>query len=322
MSDTPAVAKPVLSRGAVNARGVAAMLLSCVFFSVNDTFMKLGTARIAPSELMLLRGCIASAILLGVLWATGGLREIAALARPWPALRSLCDLLVALTYVEALGYLALGDITAIAQSTPILMTAVAAIVWREAVGWLRWLAVLAGFAGVILIARPSVDHVQWPALLAVATAILITVRDLVTRRKTRGISSLAMALGSTVASGSAGLTLLGAETWRMPDVDDLTSAAAAAIMLVCGNIGIIAAFRRGDVSVISPFRYASVPVAVGLGALVWGAMPDAIAATGIALIVAAGLFTMHLDRLSLRKAMRAAGSAHAADEVNAKSSTF
>jgi drug/metabolite transporter (DMT)-like permease len=295
----------VLAQARVNRLGIATMVVSCLLFSLNDAFMKLGTAHLAPSELMLIRGAIASACLFLALVASGEVRNIPQLLRPWTLFRSVCDTFVALTYVEALGYLPLADITSVSQSTPIIMTAMAATVLRERVGAWHWLAVLVGFGGVLLIAKPSVDHFQWPVLLAFSTAVIISIRDLVTRRKTAGVSSLVMTFGSTIASGSAGLTLIGTEVWRWPTGYELICAGGAAVMLALANLCIIRAFRAGDVSVISPFRYASVPIAVVLGAIVWGVVPDRVAALGIILIVAAGLATMQLDRRRLRAALAA-----------------
>jgi drug/metabolite transporter (DMT)-like permease len=295
----------LLEEARINRLGIATMVVSCLLFSLNDTFMKLGTAHLAPSELMLIRGAIASACLFVVLLVSGEAGNIPQLLRPWTLVRSICDMFVALTYVEALGYLPLADITSVSQSTPIIMTAIAATLLRERVSPWHWIAVLVGFGGVLLIAKPSVDHFQWPVLLAFGTAVIISIRDLVTRRKTAGVSSLVMTFGSTIASGSAGLTLIGTEVWRWPDTFELICAGGAAIMLALANLCIIRAFRAGDVSVISPFRYASVPIAVVLGAIVWGVVPDRMAALGIILVVAAGLVTMHLDRRRLRAALAA-----------------
>jgi drug/metabolite transporter (DMT)-like permease len=68
---------------------------------------------------------------------------------------------------------------------------------------------------------------------------------------------------------------------------------------------VITAFRDTDVSVISPFRYSNVPFAIILGLVVFGELPDAVALVGIGLIVGAGLYTIHRERVRARQAAQA-----------------
>lgn len=310
--NTPAqasAAEAFAAEAAINRANIAAMLISCVFLCTNDAIMKFATGVIAPSEMMFLRGCIASIIMLVIAIGGGERKNLGQLRRPWVIVRSLGDLVVAVTYIEGLSRLPLGDVTSIMLTSPLMLTGITAVMFGEAVGPGRWAAIIAGFLGVVLIAKPTMDHFDWPILLVLATALTMAVRDLVTRRKTLGASSLVMGVGSAMASGTAGLTLLGQEVWRWPTGFEVGLAAAAGLLLGAGNLFIILAFRRGDVSVVSPFRYASVPIAVFLSLLVFGTVPDWITGLGILLIVAAGLGTMHLDRLRLKKLQAVANGA-------------
>ena len=294
-------ARDFAAEAAINRANIAAMLISCVFLCTNDAIMKFATGIVAPSEMMFLRGCIATLFMLAIAIGVGDAKSLGQLRRPWVIVRSLGDLVVAVTYIEGLSRLPLGDVTSIMLTSPLMLTGITALMFREAVGPGRWAAILAGFFGVVLIAKPTMDHFDWPILLVLGTALTMAVRDLVNRRKTAGASSFVVAVGSAMASGTAGLTLLGQEVWRWPTGLEIGLAAIAGVLLGAGNLFIILAFRRGDVSVVSPFRYASVPIAVFLSMVVFGTVPDWMTGLGIVLIVAAGLGTMHLDRLRLKK---------------------
>ena len=75
----------------------------------------------------------------------------------------------------------------------------------------------------------------------------------------------------------------------------------SAASLFVANTAIIMAMRRGEMSVIAPFRYVMVPLSILLGYWLWGDIPDSIASLGIGLVLAAGLYTLHRERRSLRR---------------------
>jgi len=228
--------------------------------------------------------------------------------RPLVAVRAAVEALTAFAFITALAHMRLGNITAILQATPIIITLLTVMLGIEQVGWRRWLAVVAGFVGVLIVVRPSASGFDVWSLLALLAAVLVAVRDLITRRIAAAIPSSVVALVTTAAVAVVGLVIGLIEgigtNWRVPTDWELVYLALAAGLVSAGNYGIVVAFRRSDVSVVSPFRYSVIVWAIALGYLVWGDIPDLPAMTGTLLIVAGGLYTIHRERVRMREAAR------------------
>ena len=281
----------------VNRRGIIAVICAMGFFALNDTFMKLSTERMPVPEVILLRSGFAFVIALTIVTVTKSFNFRALTENPYIFVRALCEMLLIITYTNALKLLPLGETTAVTQSIPIFMTAWSAFVWKQKVSASRWVAVFIGFVGVLVILRPSSSGIETPMLLALAAALCAMGRDLATRRISREVPSMMIASVSTLASTAAGSLLLAFSTWKTPVPYDYFLVCGAALVVTGANLSIILAYRGTDVSVVAPFRYAAVPFALLLGFGIWGHVPDPLAWIGIAIIVAAGLYTIVGDRL-------------------------
>ena len=101
-----------------------------------------------------------------------------------------------------------------------------------------------------------------------------------------------IAFTSVLASALAGLALSLTEEWLAPTAADLAVLAAAAAFVTIANYAIILAYRASDVSVVTPFRYASVLFSLILSFMIWGHIPDLLSWIGIPIVVAAGLYTL------------------------------
>jgi len=165
----------------------------------------------------------------------------------------------------------------------------------ERVGWRRWTATVVGFVGVLVIVQPTPAGFNVYAVIAVGAAILVAVRDLVTRMVGVDIPSPVVALSTTAAVGISGFVLGFGQTWQPLTGEATLVLFCAALLVTGGNLMVIVAFRGTDISVVGPFRYAVVPMAILVGFLVFGEVPDALAWLGIALVVASGLYMIHRE---------------------------
>jgi len=161
-----------------------------------------------------------------VVFASGEARHLRELRAPIVALRALVESFVAFTFISALGALPLADITAILQTTPIVLTVLAVVLGLETVGWRRWGAILAGFFGVLLIVKPGWTGFNVYAGLALLSAFLVAVRDLMTRRIAGHIPTVVVTLATTVLEGEPDDIL------DMPTESLVPLALAAAIAIV------------------------------------------------------------------------------------------
>lgn len=283
-----------------NLRGIIAVLVASAAFVLNDAFVKLVSAELPSGEIIVVRGVLATAMLAAGVAVFGAARPLAILLEPMMLLRLASAAGATVFIVVSLRHLPLATVVTVLQVTPLAVTAGAAIIYRERVGVPRWLATLAGFLGVVLIVRPG-SGFGAAAALALAALVFTTTRDLTTRGLHHDIPSIFVAAASAAAIMLAGVLVVPFdEPWRMPSGPAWGLMTLSAACLFVANTAIIMAMRKGEMSVIAPFRYASVPLSIGLGYWLWGDMPDAIAFLGIGLVLAAGLYTLHRERLGRR----------------------
>ena len=168
-------------------------------------------------------------------------------------MRGTVELSIAVLYIVALGHLPLADLTAIMQSTPLIIALYLAVTGVERMGWRRWAAVLVGFGGVLLVVRPGGASFGIFSVLAFVSAILVAVRDLTTRRIGSEIPTVLILTASVsiIAAGGAGLSLL--EGWKPMSIGTVAILAGAAFFVVlgnyCGDHGVPERRDRGRVAV-------------------------------------------------------------------------
>ncbi len=299
-----------MSSAAANRRGIIAMLASMTFFVFGDTVLKLAAANYPPGQIMAVRGVFAVAIAFGFIVASGQLGELHRVRSRLVVVRAALEAAVSFLFITSLAVLPLADITAIVQSTPILLTFIAVVLGLEQVGWRRWSAIVCGFLGVLLIVKPSPAGLDIYALVAFATAALIAARDLVTRSISAHVPSLVITFSTTLAVTLVGFMAGIGEDWQPVGSFEAGLLLAAAVLVTLGNLTVVMAFRDTDVSVVSPFRYSNVPLAILLGFFVFGELPDLMSVAGIVLIIASGLYTIHREHARRHQALDGTPARH------------
>ena len=127
-------------------------------------------------------------------------------------------------------------------------------------------------------------------------------RDLTTRGLERTIPSIFVAAASAAAVMLTGFLVAPFDgAWTMPSVWAWALMTASAACLFVANTWIIVALRTGEIAVVAPFRYVAAPLSILLGYWWWGDIPDTLAFLGIGLVIAAGLYTLHRERLGLTR---------------------
>jgi drug/metabolite transporter (DMT)-like permease len=285
------------------------MITAMALFTGNDTMTKLATADLPPGQIMGIRGIFAVLLTAGILIGMGGARHLRELKSPILAGRALLEAAVAFAFLTALGHLQLANITAISQATPIIITLLTVLFGLETVGWRRWCAIVVGFAGVLLIVKPTLSGLNIYAGLALASAAMVALRDLVTRSIATHVPTVVVTLSTTAIVTALGFGLSLQEDWQPLSTSRVAMLGAAAIFVTLGNLAVIKAFRIGEMSVVSPFRYFVILTSLTTGFLVFGELPDLVSVAGIALIVLSGLYTVHREQVRLREARQHAPAA-------------
>lgn len=293
-----------LQRAVDNRRGIVAMTLSMACFLVNDALSKHVSESLPATQLIGIRGVMSTLLLLVIAHAMGLLRGSggepapirAALRQPAVLWRAMIDVLGTFAYLNSLFHLAIGNATAINMSLPLFLTFYAMLRWKERVGVGRWLAIGAGFAGVLLIVQPATEDFNAWALLCLLATLLHATRDVVTRGIPPQIPSVLVTLMTAAAVAVVAALATPWFGWQPVSLQQLGLLAAASVFLSGGYYLVIVAVRAGDMSVIAPFRYSGLLFALVIGWAVWGDIPNLLAWIGILLVVGAGLAMLRARR--------------------------
>lgn len=285
--------RPVPPRPGDNLRGALIMALSMLAFGLNDTIMKFVSQDLPLYQAITLRGVVVMAVIAAAAPWLGGLDlRIARRARVPMAVRTLGEIASTVLFLNALQNMAMGDLSAIMQALPLVVMVAAALFFGETLGWRRIGAVLAGFAGVLLILRPGGSVFGPWALVALGAMAMVALRDLATRGFGREISSATIALYAAAGVTVAALLLSLGQGWAAPSLAQVLLLGTAGAILTVGYVSAVAAMRVGEMSYVAPFRYTSLLVAILMGLIVFGEWPDLWTWAGSALVVMAGVYTI------------------------------
>ncbi|WP_420969076.1 DMT family transporter [Bradyrhizobium sp. B120] len=284
-----------------NIRGSLLMAAAMATFNINDAITKAVSAEMNFGQVLLVRGLFATVLIAVLALHQRALRPLRTLMMKAVVLRVAGEVGGTILLLAAIVNLPLANATAIIQVLPLAITLGAALTFGEPVGWRRWLAIAAGFIGVLVIVRPGVEGFNQFSLFALCSVIFCAIRDLATKRIPASIPSLFVTLLTTISvaiAGGAILVPLGG--WTPPSGRALALLAFAAVLILIGYQCIIMALRTGDISAVSPFRYSALLWAMLLGYLVFGDRPDAMMVTGAAIIVLSGLYAFYRERVRAR----------------------
>jgi drug/metabolite transporter (DMT)-like permease len=293
-----------------NLKGAVLMTASMATFTLNDVCVKALAQDLPLFQIVFLRGILTTAMLTLLATALGQLSfRIPHEDRPRVAWRTVFEIGAMVAYLFALVHMNIANAVAILSALPLAVTVAAALFLGEPLGWRRMSAVLAGFAGVLLIVQPGTEGFNIWSLAALLAVIIITGRDLVTRRFSPGLPSMAVAIITAAAVGLFGGVLSLAETWVMPGAREVGLIALAALFIIGGYLFSIMVMRVGEVGFTAPFRYTALVFALVFGFVVFGEWPNALALVGAGIVVATGVYTILRERAVTVRARRAAKAA-------------
>lgn len=290
--------------------GIMLMLAFVVIAPVMDIFAKLATSSLPPGEITLARFAIQGLVLLPVvIWrgATrrGGVRRLTVRMALLHGLRGLLVAVATVCFITAISVMSVADAIAIFFVEPLLLTVLGGLALGERVGWRRYVACAVGFAGALIVVRPSFDELGWIAMLPLGTALGFAFYLVLTRRLAQyedpfamqAYSGLAGALCVAVALwvGAGSMTVFD-PVW--PDARGWLLMAAVGAVATISHLFLVFAFKNAPASTLAPFQYLEIVAATGFGYLVFGDFPDALKWLGIAIIVGSGLYVFWRERLA------------------------
>ena len=237
-------------------------------------------------EVLLLRYVFASGIFWVILLATSGLLALATRRAGDHAIRAVSGIVSLALFYFAITRIPIADATAIAYAAPIFIAVLSIFLLGEVIGPRRWAAVIIGFVGVLLIARPQGDHWDIGLLAALGSAasgamVAVWLRKLSSSEQavTIGIYGSLVCLAWVLTSG-----------WLTPRADDALLLIAFALGCGLQQWFLTISFRYAQASLLAPFEYLAMVFAAIVGYVFWAEVPVLTTWIGAAIIAASGLF--------------------------------
>ncbi len=270
-------------------RGIAYLLAAVMVLPVMDGLAKELTGRYAVLQVSWARFFFALLVLLP--FARG--LTLRALLVPdrfrLQLARSALQVASVWLFFMTLSYLPLADTLALAFLYPMITVGLAALMLGERVGPQRWLAVLVGFAGALIIIRPGLGVFHPASLLGLLTSFVFAGFIILTR-KLAGTAPPAVILIWGTLVGAVLTTALVPAVWITPSATDLGLMLAMGVIGALGHLLLLKAYELAQASVLSPLGYAEMLAAVAVGWIAFGDFPDGPTWVGIAVIVASGVY--------------------------------
>ncbi|MEJ1159086.1 DMT family transporter [Prosthecomicrobium sp. N25] len=274
--------------------GICWMIFSTACLATGNSIVRKIAVDLHPFQI----GFLTNLIVLAVVWP-------ALLRRPDPAHRTerrrlytftaIVGGISNLSWFYALANVPLAEATAITFAAPIIVTALAGVVFGEIVTGARWAAILAGFSGVMLIVRPGFAALDAGMVSVLVSTLCMSAMYMLSKQLTRVDSMARTAAMMTAIPVVVGLVpaLL---VWRMPNWNTIAWLLTMATAMYCGRLTMLIAFRKAPASTVMPFDFARLPFIAAIAYAAFGEVPDTFALLGSAMIVTASAFIAGEER--------------------------
>ncbi|HEX5805816.1 MAG TPA: DMT family transporter [Macromonas sp.] len=268
--------------------GVLFLVLACACFAILDSTFKYLSNSVPVLVAVWFRYVFQAVATPAVALPLRGLQLLRTASPGLQLLRGLLLMVVSVLGVVSLKLMPLADFTSLVMLTPLVITLLAALFLRERVNLLRWLLVLGGFSGAMLVVHPTSNPMGWTLIVPIVTVILYATFQILTSRMARTEDPLTLHL-YTGLTGAVCLSFALPFAWQ-----PIEHGLHWWLLLLVGTLGtvghflLIQAFARAPASTLAPYLYSQIGFATLIGWWVFEQVPTPQSQAGIALIVVCG----------------------------------
>jgi drug/metabolite transporter (DMT)-like permease len=278
-------------------RGILSMLAAVATFSMMDVTMKHLVATYPAMQVTFLRGIASLPMVLGAVGIFATWRDLRPNRWGLHLLRELLSVLTLWAFIYSVSTLSLADAYTIFMSAPLLITALSMPLLGERIGPRRWVAVLVGLCGVVLVLKPSgTNLITIGGIAALVSALGYALSGITIRILSRTDTSAATVVWAlsimTVISG-----VWSVRNWVPITADAWPWIAGLGLTGALGQYFITEAFRRAPPPVIAPLEYTALAWGMSFDWIIWATAPSARMLVGAGIIIASGLYVIHRERL-------------------------
>ena len=271
---------------------------------MGDAVAKILGQSIPLGQLLLVRFAVQAIILIPMVWATKLVWRMNGWVLKLAFLRTVLHIFGIGAMFTALQYLPLADAVAIAFVMPFIMLLLGKYILGADVGARRLIACIVGFIGTLLVVQPSFANVGWPALLPMVVAVNFSFFMLITRQIAKETNPIGLqavsgvmavgimvpALAITAGMGIDALTLI------PPTGFEWSMLGAIGVLGTLAHLRMTWSLRYAPLATLAPMQYLEIPIATVIGFWVFKDLPNGLAAVGIAITIAAGVYIILRER--------------------------
>jgi drug/metabolite transporter (DMT)-like permease len=196
----------------------------------------------------------------------------------------------------ALHYLPIADTLAIYFVQPLIVTVLSPVILKEQVGLRRWIAVVIGFIGTLIIIRPGFQEINAGVLLALLSGTTSAIYMILTRR-IAGRAEPIVTMFHTNIAGAILSTLMVGFFWVTPSLEQWGLLLLIAVIAFVGHYLVIAAYHYAEASLLAPMAYAEMIMAVVCGWWFFSDLPDRWTFTGVGILIACAIYISYRERV-------------------------
>ena len=298
-----------------NVKGVSFLVLATLIFSTQNIAVKWIGGDYSVLEIVTFRSLTALPITLLFYRFEGGRGLPTTQQHKLEYVRGFFLFLSYTTHFMGLAALALADVESIRYSAPLMITLLSVVILGEKVGPRRWLALIVGFMGVLLVVKPGSTTFNMGSIFILISVLFYALNVMLTRKLQTTDSSATMAYYSSIvylvaAFVLAPLAIVFGEipdahpsiafllrAWTLPTLLDWVIMSGLGLVWAGGMYCMARAYSLAQASVVAPFEYASLPINMMWGFVIWREVPTLLTLAGASLTLLSGMYILHRERM-------------------------
>jgi drug/metabolite transporter (DMT)-like permease len=295
-----------LAKPGMALEGIAWAVVAVAFFATADTIAKFVTNSVSVLVALWFRYAIQSVVMTALMLPKRGMQAFKTAHPKFQILRGLLLVATTLLAFSSLQFMPVGEFTAIVLITPLVITLLAGRLLGEVVSPLRWVLVVGGFVGAMVIIRPGDEAFHWTALLPLALVGTNAWFQVLTSKLAKTEDPMTMQLYSGWTGAIVATVALPFVWISLPSLNLLVLLVVMACLVTAGHFMLTLAYQRAPATTLTPYFYLQICFAMLGGWVVFAHVPDVWVISGMVLIgvcgVAGGWLTVHEDRKAGTKA--------------------
>jgi drug/metabolite transporter (DMT)-like permease len=281
--------------------GCFSLCFGMFMFGIGNALIKEASETLPSVEVVLLRSCFSVSYMFMFLLFTGNLSWLKSHNYPLQITRGIVGFFGLWTLFISFKILPMPEATTFTFLSPFVITALAGPLLKEKVSVQRWIAVLVGFSGVLIVAQPTGDVTLYGAGIAIASAIIEGFIMLMARllKKDKPVTSVFFHTG--IIAVIAFIYLFFSGEWVSPSTHNIITVASLGLVSCLGHVSIVYAYSIAPAAVVAPMLYTLIIWGAIFGYFIWGETISTMMIVGVPLIVGSGIYIVRREKIESAK---------------------